>query len=72
MRVLMFTQVLFQEGQWKQGWPEAGRITYKAAQDRAALEVVVPGEDSRLRFRAGKGTKILISGNGIHLPDGLG
>lgn len=23
MRVLMFTQVFFQEGQWKQGWPEA-------------------------------------------------
>jgi len=71
MRVLVFLSVSFQEGAWKQGWPEAGRITYKASQEHASLEIEVPGRDSKLRYRAGKGTKVIISGNSIHLPDSL-
>ena len=71
MEVHAFLKVVFQEGAWKQVWAEAGRITYKAAQDHASLEIVQPDEDQRLRFRAMKGTKVAISGNSIHLPDGL-
>ncbi|MCJ7629557.1 MAG: hypothetical protein MUO50_14370 [Longimicrobiales bacterium] len=71
MEVHAFLQVVFQEGAWKLGWAEAGRITYKAAQDHASVEIVRPDQDQRLRFRAAKGTKIAISGNSIHLPDGL-
>jgi hypothetical protein len=71
VQVLAFLQVIFQEGAWKQGWPEAGRITYKATQDRASVEIVQPNEDHRLRFRVSKGTKVIISGDSIHLPDSL-
>ena len=71
MEVHAFLHVVFQEGAWKQVWAEAGRITYKATQDRASVEMVKPDDDQRLRFRAAKGTKIAVSGNRIHLPDGL-
>ena len=71
MEVHTFLHVVFQEGAWKQVWAEAGRITYKAMQDRASVEIARPGQDQRLRFRAAKGTKIAISGNSIHLPDNL-
>ena len=71
MEVHAFLHVVFQEGAWKLTWAEAGRITYKAIQDHASVEVVRPDMDQRLRFRAAKGTKIAISGNSIHLPDGL-
>ena len=71
MEVHAFHQVVFQEGAWKQVWAEAGRITYKASQDRASVEIVRPDQDQPLRFRAGKGTKIAITGNSVHLPDGL-
>jgi hypothetical protein len=68
MRVLVFLSVTFQEGAWKQGWAEAGRITYKASQEHALVEIEVPGRDSKLKYRVGKGTKMVISGNSIHLP----
>ena len=71
MQVLAFLQVVFQEGAWKQVYAESGRITYKATQDHASVEIVQPNEDQRLRFRAMKGTKVAISGNSIHLPDSL-
>lgn len=71
MQVYTFQHVVFQAGAWKQGWAEAGRITYKAAQEHASLEVVRSEEDRRLRFRAPKGTKVAISGSSIHLPDSL-
>ena len=71
MQVHAFDQVVFQEGAWKQVWAEAGRITYKATQEHASIEVVRSDKDQRLRFRASKGTKIAITGNSVHLPDGL-
>lgn len=71
MKILAFHRVDFQEGAWKQGWAEAGRITYKAVQDHASLEIIPPGGDERIRFRATKGTKVAVSGDGIHLPDSL-
>jgi hypothetical protein len=71
VQVLAFLQVVFQEGAWKQVYAESGRITYKAIQEHASVEVVRPNEDQRLRFRATKGTKVAISGNSIHLPDSL-
>ena len=71
MEVHPFLHVSFQAGAWKQGWAEAGRITYKATQDRASVEVVRSDLDQRLRFRAAKRTKVAISGNSIHLPDTL-
>ena len=71
MEVHAFLHVVFLEGAWKQVWAEAGRITYKATQDHASVEIVRSDQDQRLRFRAGKGTKIAITGNSIHLPDGL-
>lgn len=71
MEVHAFLTVVFQEGAWKQGWAESGRISYKAAQDRASVEIVRPDEENSLRFRADKGTKLAISGSSIHLPDGL-
>jgi hypothetical protein len=71
MQVLSFLQVKFQEGAWKQGWAEAGRITYKAVQDHCSLEVLMADGDQRLGFQAMKGTKVAISGNSIHLPDSL-
>lgn len=71
MQVLAFLRVVFQEGAWKQVWAEAGRITYKAAQDHASVEIIQRDADQRLRFRATKGTKVAISGNSIHLPDSL-
>ena len=71
VKVHTFLQVDFQEGAWKQVWAEAGRITYKATQDRASVEIVRAEEDQKLRFRATKGTKIAISGNAIHLPDSM-
>ena len=71
MKVLAFLQVIFQEGAWKQVWAEAGRITYKATQDHASVEIIQRDGDQRLRFRAMKGTKVAISGNSIHLPDSL-
>lgn len=72
MEVYTFLHVVFQDGAWKQVWAESGRITYKAAQDRASLEILREGFDKPLRFRAAKGTKVAISGNSIHLPEGLG
>jgi hypothetical protein len=71
MEVHAFLHVVFQKGAWKQGWPEAGRVTYKASQEQASIEIVRSDLDQRLRFRAGKGTKVIISGNAIHLPDDL-
>jgi len=71
MQVHGFLQVDFQEGSWKQIWAEAGRITYKATQEHASIEIVRPDEEQKLRFRATKGTKVAISGNSIHLPDSL-
>ena len=71
MQVHTFLNVAFQEGAWKQIWAEAGRITYKATQDHASVEIVRSDQDQRLRFRADKGTKIAITGNSIHLPDSL-
>ena len=72
MRVLAFLQVVFQDGAWKQGYAESGRITYKAKQEHASVDIVQPAEEQRLRLRAPKGTKVVISGNSIHLPDSLG
>jgi len=66
-----FQRVVFQPGAWKQGWAEAGRITYKASQDHASLEIHTADRDNPLRLRASKGTKVLVSGSSIHLPDGL-
>lgn len=71
MEVHAFLRVAFQADAWKQVWAEAGRITYKASQDRASIEIECLNPDQRLRFRADKGTKVAISGNSIHLPDGL-
>ena len=71
MQVLAFLQVVFQDGAWKQVWAEAGRITYKATQDNASVEVIQPDGDQRIRRRATKGTRVAISGNSIHLPDSL-
>lgn len=71
MQVHSFLQVVFQDGAWKQVWAEAGRITYKASQDHASIEIVRADQEQRLRFRAEKGTKVAISGNSIHLPDSL-
>jgi hypothetical protein len=63
--------VTFQEGAWKQVWAEAGRITYKAAQDHAHVEIVCSEENQRLSFQYKKGTRIAISGNSIHLPSSI-
>ncbi len=71
MEVHAFVHVIFQAGAWKQGWPESGRITYKATQEHAALEILKVDAAQKLRFRAAKGAKVLISGNSIHLPDNL-
>ena len=71
MEVHSYTQVVFQPGAWKQGWAEAGRITYKASQEQASLEIHGLHLDRPLRLRASKGTKVLVAGTGIHLPDGL-
>jgi hypothetical protein len=71
VQVHAFLQVVFQEGAWKQVWAEPGRITYKATQDRASVEVIRSDQDQRLSYRAAKGTKVAISGNSIHLPDNL-
>ena len=71
MEVHAFLHVAFQPGAWKQTWAEAGRITYKASQEHASLEILKPDTEQKLRFRAGKGTKVQISGNSIHLPDTL-
>ena len=69
MEVLAFLHVVFQPGAWKQGWPESGRITYKATQEQASLEILKPDGDEKLRLRASKGTRVQISGNSIHLPE---
>jgi hypothetical protein len=71
VKVLAFLQVDFQAGAWKQVYAESGRITYKARQDHASVEILRPNEDQRLRFRAAKGTKVVISGSSIHLPESL-
>ena len=71
MEVHAFRHVVFQPGAWKQGWAEAGRITYKASQEHASLEILTLDEDQKLRFRASKGARVQISGNSIHLPDGM-
>ncbi len=71
MEVHAFLKVTFQDGAWKRVYAEAGRITYKANQEHSSLEVVTADGDDRLRFRVAKGTKVLISGNSVHLPDGL-
>ena len=69
MEVHAFLHVVFQAGAWKQGWPESGRITYKATQEQASLEILKPDGDEKLRLRASKGTRVQISGNSIHLPE---
>ena len=71
VQVIAFLRVTFQEGAWKQSYAEAGRITYKATQDHASVEVIQVDEAQRVGFLAKRGTKVLISGNGIHLPDSL-
>ena len=71
VRILVFLKVDFQKGAWKQVYAEGGRITYKATQDHASLEIVQLDEDRKVGFRAMKGTKVAISGNSIHLPDSL-
>lgn len=71
MEVHSFHRIVFQEGAWKQAWAEPGRVTYKASQDHASLEVQGPSRDQPLRLRAAKGTRVLVSGSAIHLPDGL-
>ena len=71
MRVLTFLKVDFQKGAWKQVYAEGGRITYKSTQNHASLEVVQADEGHKVGFRAMKGTKVLISGNSIHLPESL-
>ena len=71
MRVLAFLKVDFQKGAWKQVYAEGGRITYKATQDHASMELVQADEGQKVGFRAMKGTKVAISGNSIHLPDSL-
>ena len=71
MEVHAFLKVAFQDGAWKRVYAESGRITYKSSQEHASLEVVTADADQRLRFRVSKGTKVIISGNSIHLPDGL-
>ncbi|MGW8265509.1 MAG: hypothetical protein ACWGSQ_04025 [Longimicrobiales bacterium] len=71
MEVHAFLRVVFQTGSWKQGWPESGRITYKATQEHASLEILKPDGTEKLHLRVPKGTKVLISGNSIHLPDSI-
>ena len=71
MEVHAFHHVVFQPGAWKQTWAEAGRITYRATQQQASLEVLKTDADGKIRIRAPKGTRVQISGNAIHLPDGL-
>jgi hypothetical protein len=71
MQVYTFQHVVFQAGAWKQAWAEAGRITYKAGQEHASVEIVRADQGQKLRFRVAKGTKVVISGNSIHLPDSL-
>lgn len=71
MEVYAFHQVVFQTGAWKQVWAEAGRITYKATQEHASLDVDRADGESRLRLRAPRGTKVAITGNSIHLPEGM-
>lgn len=71
MQVHTFLKVSFQKGAWKRVWAEGGRITYIATQDRATLEIVCSDQAQQLRFKAEKKTKILISGNSVHLPDNL-
>ncbi|MGD2121197.1 MAG: hypothetical protein PVJ76_05615 [Gemmatimonadota bacterium] len=71
MEVHAFLRVAFQEGAWKQHWAEAGRITYKATQDYANVEIVCAEDDQRLGFQFKKGTRIAITGNSIHLPSSV-
>ena len=73
MEVHAFLQVVFQEGAWKMNLAAGGatRFIYQAKQDHASVDIVRPEQDEPLRLRATKGTKIAISGNSIHLPDGL-
>ena len=54
---------------WKQIWAEPGRITYKATQDRAMIEVI-DDEGEKLRFKVTKkGAKVAVAGNSLHLGD---
>jgi hypothetical protein len=69
MEVYTFVRIQFQKGAWKQVWAEAGRITYKALQDRATVEVWTSDSEDLIRFRAEKATKVAISGNSLHLPE---
>lgn len=71
MEVYIFRRISFAKGMWKQVWAEPGRITYKASQDRATLEMIDDG-GSRLVFRANKGDKVAIAGNSLHLPEAVG
>jgi hypothetical protein len=71
VEVRTFLRVTFQEGAWKQVWAEAGRITYKATQDHANVDIVCSEEDQRLGLQYKKGTRIAISGNSIHLPSSM-
>jgi hypothetical protein len=71
MEIHAFLHVVFQAGAWKQGWPESGRITYKATQEHASLEILKPDADEKLRLRVPKGTRVQISGASIHLPDNV-
>ena len=69
MEVYLFRRITFPQGTWKQIWAEPGRITYKAAQDRATIEVI-DDEGEKLRFMAAKkGAKVAVAGNCLHLPE---
>lgn len=68
MEVYVFRRISFPSDYWKQIWAEPGRITYKAIQDRATIEVI-DDEGERLRFKAEKkGAKVAVTGNSLHVP----
>ena len=69
MEVYLFRRITFPQGMWKQIWAEPGRITYKATQDRATIEVI-DDEGEKLRFKVTKkGAKVAVAGNSLHLGD---
>lgn len=58
MEAHAFIHVVVQAGAWKQGWPESGRLTRKATQEHASLQVLKPDTTERLRLRDPKGTRV--------------
>jgi hypothetical protein len=70
MEVYIFRRISFPAPSWKQVWAEPGRITYKAAQDRAMIEVI-DDQGEKLRFKADKGAKVAVAGNGLHVPENV-